>query len=265
MASAGSVGWRIPRTKCSNGVVNLTGFSAWLRRFDPPSCVRASLEPSLVVPARGFSDVPSFTSDPARLAARSHARLAGGGLCWVSDVDGFQDDLYYRWLPERQAMRDRARDANATIMKSTVSWYLIAETRPANAANPFDPAYNWSDIDEFVRMANDRDIEVMLTVYGTPSWAGPARNRLPRRLADLQQFARAVATRSPAATRRFRSSASTRCGTSRTCSCSSRRSSPAGVPSAPPCTRSCTGRPTPGSSRDRRRRRSRWGRRRRGS
>ena len=119
------------------------------------------------------------------------AAASAGSRMWM----GFQDDLYYRWLPERQAMRDRARDANATIMKSTVSWYLVAETRPANAANPFDPAYNWSDIDEFVRMANDRDIEVMLTVYGTPSWAGPARNRLPRRLADLQQFARAVATR----------------------------------------------------------------------
>jgi hypothetical protein len=108
---------------------------------------------------------------------------------------GFQDDPYFRWLPERFFMRDRAMQANATIMKTTVYWFNTAPRRPANAASPFDPAYKWEDLDEFVRQAADRDIEVMLTIWGTPSWAGPARNRLPRRLADMTNFARALATR----------------------------------------------------------------------
>lgn len=108
---------------------------------------------------------------------------------------GFQDDPYFRWLPERFFMRDRAVNANSTIMKTTVYWFNTAPRRPSNAANPFDPAYRWEDLDEFVRQAEDRDIEVMLTIWGTPTWAGPAKNRLPRRLADIQNFARALATR----------------------------------------------------------------------
>jgi hypothetical protein len=108
---------------------------------------------------------------------------------------GFQDDPYFRWLPERFFMRDRAVHANSTIMKTTVYWFNTAPRRPSNAANPFDPAYRWEDLDEFVRQAEDRDIEVMLTIWGTPTWAGPAKNRLPRRLADIQNFARALANR----------------------------------------------------------------------
>ena len=108
---------------------------------------------------------------------------------------GFQDDPYFRWLPERFYMRDRAMQANATIVKTTVNWFYIAPRRPARGANPFDPAYRWQDLDEFVRQAADRDMEVMLTIWGTPGWAGPARNRLPRRLGDLTNFSRALASR----------------------------------------------------------------------
>jgi len=108
---------------------------------------------------------------------------------------GFQDDPHFRWLPERFYMRDRAVHANATVIKTTVYWFNTAPRRPANPSNPFDPAYRWEDIDEFVRQAADRDIEVMLSIWGTPSWAGPARNRMPRRLADLTAFARAMADR----------------------------------------------------------------------
>jgi hypothetical protein len=108
---------------------------------------------------------------------------------------GFQDDPYFRWLPDRFFMRDRARDANATVLKTTVYWFNVAPRRPGNAANPFDAAYEWQDLDEFVRHAADRDIEVMLTIWGTPRWAGPRRNAMPRRLADLTNFSRALATR----------------------------------------------------------------------
>jgi hypothetical protein len=108
---------------------------------------------------------------------------------------GFQDDPYFRWLPERFHMRDRASHANATVMKTTVYWFNVAPRRPANAANPFDAAYRWEDLDEFVRQAQDRDIELMLTIWGTPSWAGRRNNMAPRRMADLTNFARALATR----------------------------------------------------------------------
>jgi Glycosyl hydrolase catalytic core len=108
---------------------------------------------------------------------------------------GFQDDPYFRWLPERFFMRDRAVHANSTIMKTTIYWFNTAPRRPSNAANHLDPAYRWEDLDEFVRQAADRDLETMLTIWGTPTWAGPRKNQMPRRVADLQNFARAVANR----------------------------------------------------------------------
>jgi hypothetical protein len=119
------------------------------------------------------------------------ATASAGPRIWL----GFQDDPYFRWLPDRFYMRDRAMQANSTVMKSTVYWFNVAPRRPANAANPFDPAYKWEDLDEFVRQAEDRDIEVMLSIWGTPTWAAGAKNRAPRRLADLTNFARALATR----------------------------------------------------------------------
>ena len=125
------------------------------------------------------------------VALAAPAAASAGPRMWM----GFQDDPYFRWLPERFFVRDRAMQANATLMKTTVYWFNTAPRRPANAANPFDPAYRWEDLDEFVRQAGDRDLEVMLSIWGTPTWAGPAKNRLPRRIADVQNFARALATR----------------------------------------------------------------------
>jgi Cellulase (glycosyl hydrolase family 5) len=125
------------------------------------------------------------------LALTAPASALAGPSMWM----GFQDDPYFRWLPERFFMRDRAMQANATIMKTTVYWFNVAPRRPGNAANSFDPAYRWEDLDEFVRQAADRDIEVMLTIWGTPPWAGPARNRMPRRLADITNFGRALSSR----------------------------------------------------------------------
>ena len=46
-----------------------------------------------------------------------------------------------------------AQQAHAGIVRTTVYWSRIAQTRPANGANPFDPAYRFDDLDEFVRNA----------------------------------------------------------------------------------------------------------------
>ncbi len=110
---------------------------------------------------------------------------------------GFQDDPIFRWKDkeDRARARQRAAQAGATVLRTTVYWYAIAPRRPANPANPFDPAYHWNDLDEFVQKAQFNGEESMLAIWGTPSWAGPAKNRLPRRLGDLTAFARAVASR----------------------------------------------------------------------
>ena len=108
---------------------------------------------------------------------------------------GFYDDAAFRWRTDHKANLDRARDAHATIINAAVNWAQVAPKRPANASNPFDPAYNFTELDDLIRDAQERGIEPMLQIWGTPKWAGPAANRLPRRMGDLTAFARAVASR----------------------------------------------------------------------
>jgi hypothetical protein len=110
---------------------------------------------------------------------------------------GFQDDPSLRWRDDRLAVFDVAQQANAGIVRTTVYWSRIAETRPTNGADPFDPAYRFDDLDEFVRNAGLHGMEVMLTIWGTPSWAngGKGQNYAPTSYVDMQNFARAVASR----------------------------------------------------------------------
>jgi hypothetical protein len=110
---------------------------------------------------------------------------------WV----GFQDDASLRFRADREFMLDRAKNASATMVTASVEWSRVAPTRPGRAANPFDPAYRFENIDELVREAQVRGLEVMLRISSTPAWAGPGRNRLPRRLSDLTAFTNALASR----------------------------------------------------------------------
>ena len=110
---------------------------------------------------------------------------------------GFHDDPVLRYGPDRLAELDAVRGANATIVRTLVEWRSIAPTRPRSAANGFDPSYRFADLDEFVRNAQERGMEVLMTIWGTPTWAngGKGPMYLPTRTADFQNFARALATR----------------------------------------------------------------------
>jgi aryl-phospho-beta-D-glucosidase BglC (GH1 family) len=119
------------------------------------------------------------------------AAAAAGPRMWV----GFQDDPSFRWTSDRSETLDFAAAANATVIRTTVYWYRVAPTRPRSGADPFDPAYRFEDLDEMVRGAQQRGIEVLLTVWGTPRWAGPAQNKLPRSLSEFTKFTRALASR----------------------------------------------------------------------
>jgi hypothetical protein len=112
---------------------------------------------------------------------------------WV----GFHDDPSFRWVPDRASRIDSSASEGSTIMRLLVQWNLAAARRPAQASNAFDPAYAFDDIDEAVRAAQESDMEVMLTISGTPRWAngGKSPNVMPRRLTDFTAFARAIATR----------------------------------------------------------------------
>src|SRR5262245_14722578 len=111
---------------------------------------------------------------------------------WV----GFHDDPSYRWVPSRLDRIERSARDGATIVRLLVQWNKVAPRPPASPASPSDPAYRFDDIDEAVRAAQRQGQEVMLTISGTPRWAGGgAPNRMPRHLDDFRRFAKAIATR----------------------------------------------------------------------
>ena len=125
------------------------------------------------------------------VAACAVPSALGGQRMWL----GFQDDASLRFRADREFMVERTKNANATMVTASVEWSRVAPSRPSRAANPFDPAYRLENIDELVREAQQRGLEVMLRISSTPGWAGPARNRLPRRLSDLTAFTTALASR----------------------------------------------------------------------
>jgi hypothetical protein len=83
----------------------------------------------------------------------------------------------------------------AGVIRITIDWASVARRRPDIASDPEDPAYNWTAVDNVVQQAADNRIAVLAAIYGTPRWAGRARNRIPRRITDLRLFAHAAAKR----------------------------------------------------------------------
>ncbi len=110
---------------------------------------------------------------------------------------GLQDDPSFRWDVDRAAMLDRARDANVSLLRTVVVWKDTAPTRPTTPTDSFDPAYQLDDVDDLVRSAQQRGIELLVTISGTPEWAngGQAPNIPPHDPADLEEFATALADR----------------------------------------------------------------------
>ena len=110
---------------------------------------------------------------------------------------GFQDDASFRWAPDRATSLDAARDANASVIRTIVTWKDAATSRPANARDSFDPAYHFDDLDDLARSSQERGIELLLSIWGTPEWAngGQTPNHAPTDAQDLEDFAYALADR----------------------------------------------------------------------
>ncbi|MGI9659634.1 MAG: DUF5722 domain-containing protein [Gaiellaceae bacterium] len=128
------------------------------------------------------------------IAAALLAPTAGGAeRMWI----GFQDDRAFRWLPDRLSWLDRASQANASILRTTLWWSEIAPTKPTEPGNHNDPAYQWDNVDTFVQNASARNLRVLMTVLGTPAWANDGKSfaYAPRRANMFRQFMKALATR----------------------------------------------------------------------
>jgi hypothetical protein len=110
---------------------------------------------------------------------------------------GFHDDPSFRWVGDHESRIESSASQGASVMRLLVHWDETAKSRPATASDPFDPAYNFDDLDDAIRTAQTRDMEVLLSLVGTPRWAngGKTPNVMPRRLSDFTAFARAIASR----------------------------------------------------------------------
>ena len=141
---------------------------------------------------------------------------ASADRMWI----GFHDDPMLRFDTERQSEMDIATATNnASVLRTLVTWADVAPTKPANAADPFDPAYKFDDLDEFVRNAQARDSEVLITLWGTPKWAnGDKGPQLPSHLGghDSRTLPRRLRRATRAAMPGIRSCGSSGSGTSRT-------------------------------------------------
>ena len=94
------------------------------------------------------------------------------------------------------------RATGATAIRFYSIWRQVAPaTKPAgfDAANPADPAYDWSIWDQQVRQAKANGLEPILSIEGAPDWAEGPGDGLAGTVrpdpAEFARFARAAARR----------------------------------------------------------------------
>ena len=85
------------------------------------------------------------------------------------------------------------------VLRVNLYWggkFGAAKSRPFDATDPADPAYDWSLYDRLVNYASQYGMRVLFSIYGTPSWENSGGlNRSPKVAQDLQDFAFAAAIR----------------------------------------------------------------------
>jgi hypothetical protein len=143
---------------------------------------RAALFVALVLAAAGLAVLASSTAESASKRANASGMLVG----FYDDESIFgRTDWAFRQL----------KSLRAGAVRITIDWSSVARRRPAAPADPADPAYNWTAVDNVVTAARTNRIAVVAAIFGTPRWAGPGKNRIPRRITDLRLFAYAAAKR----------------------------------------------------------------------
>jgi hypothetical protein len=149
---------------------------------------RVALILVLLLAAAGLSVAATSAADSAPSSSTATYRTLQSGM-----FVGFYDDaqVYGRtdWA------FSQLRSLRTGIVRITIDWTKVAPRRPAKPANPADPAYNWTAVDNVVSQAGLNKVRILAAIYGTPRWAGPAKNQKPRDVIDLRLFAYAAARR----------------------------------------------------------------------
>jgi hypothetical protein len=108
------------------------------------------------------------------------AALAVAPAVASAGIAGLQDDRLIS-APEDQiqARLDLLESTGTRVTRVDVFWSEIAPTRPANASDPFDPAYKFSRLDQTLAGMASRDIIPILSIYSAPTWATGGKGPLP--------------------------------------------------------------------------------------
>ena len=114
---------------------------------------------------------------------------------WADLELGLQDDAYLSSADPRAWLLTRA--LRPDVIRYNVDWSSVARTKPAAAADPGDPAYDWAATDHIVQNASQIGAGVLLTLVQAPTWAngGHVPRFAPLEARDFGAFCRAVATR----------------------------------------------------------------------
>ena len=109
---------------------------------------------------------------------------------------GLYDEASTLFASDTQGF-DTLQELGIDVLRLNLYWDRVASTRPANGADPADPAYDWSLYDRAVDLSKARNIKLLLSIIATPGWAngGKGAKFAPTKMSDLQAFARAAATR----------------------------------------------------------------------
>jgi hypothetical protein len=143
---------------------------------------RVALSLVCLLAAAGVAVAASTNADSARERVTATAPLVG----FYDDEQVFgRTDWAFTQL----------KSLKAGIVRITLDWSSVARKRPAAAADPTDEAYHWDAVDNVVKQASKNKVRVLIAIYGTPRWAGAAKNRMPRNATDLRLFAFAAAKR----------------------------------------------------------------------
>ncbi len=126
------------------------------------------------------SHSPALRRGTLLLAAAASLAAGAGGAS--AAVLGLQDDrlasVPETGIPERL---DLLAGTGTRVTRVDVLWSDIAPTKPANENDPFDPAYNWSRLDQILAGMAERRITPILSIYSAPEWATGGKGPLPFR------------------------------------------------------------------------------------
>ena len=117
---------------------------------------------------------------------------------------GVQDDAWLLYGPEAPAQRIQIlKRLGVDVVRLTLRWDTVAQSRPADPRDPDDPAYNWELYDSILQRLRTAHIAVLVSLWGTPEWAngGSKPNYVPRDSTSLGSFAYAASTKYPWITR----------------------------------------------------------------